>query len=114
MTIDFLYNLIKRDIPKSKYHVVGTVDVKGRKELSICFYTETNKYTITAKDEFRQYGNYSYLGCIAESRKCRPGEDWHRGNDLPDGTLSGDTWTRIMCAIVRYELQDVVKTQQPS
>jgi hypothetical protein len=46
----------------------------------------------------------SYLGATAFSRLIRPGEDHVRGNDLPDGPLSFETWQRIKDAIILYEL----------
>jgi len=68
------------------------------------FYTDTNRYSILAllKNDGR-----SYLGCIATSRKARAGEEYGRGNDLPDGVFSRDTWDSIVRAIVRYETIDI-------
>lgn len=63
-------------------------------------YTNTNEYVIASSG--------TYLGCTATSRKKRPGEDWHRGNDLPDGPCTEETWIEILKAIVSYELVDVV------
>ena len=45
-----------------------------------------------------------YLGCTAGSRIARPGENWLRGSDLPDGPFSKDTFDEIIRAIVGYEL----------
>ncbi len=45
-----------------------------------------------------------YLGCTVTSRKPRAGEDWNRGNDLPDGSYNKATWDRIKNAIIAYEL----------
>ena len=50
----------------------------------------------------------SYLGCTVQSRKPRAGEDWTRGNDLPDGKYSYKTWERIKNGILAYELVRVV------
>ena len=50
----------------------------------------------------------SYLGCTAQSRKPRAGEDWTRGNDLPDGEYSYSTWNRIKHGILAYELVKIV------
>ena len=49
-----------------------------------------------------------YFGCIATSRSWRAGEDWHRGNDLPDGEFSEALWQRILCAILSYEVDEPV------
>ena len=46
----------------------------------------------------------SYLGCTASTRKPRAGEDWDRGNDLPDGPFNRRTWIKILNGIVKYEL----------
>jgi hypothetical protein len=101
-----LQKWIDRDIPRSKCDVVlacGTVG--GYDEYKFYIYTDNNKYAIYAHNNYEK----GYLGCMSQSRRQRPGEDWHRGNDLPDGPLTEATWRRIMAAIVRYELQDVVK-----
>ena len=78
-------------------------------KIKISLYTDINHYIITAccsKGE-----DYSYLGCIVNARKPRAGEDWVRGNDLPDGRFSVDVWRSILRAIVGYEL---VKIQKPT
>lgn len=45
-----------------------------------------------------------YLGCIASCRTPVAGEDWTRGNDLPDGPLSESTWNAILSSIVGMEM----------
>jgi len=67
------------------------------------FYTENNKYSIDVTDD-------GYLGCVVSSRKPRAGEEWTRGNDLPDGRCVEKTWDSIKNAIIRYE---VVKLSKP-
>lgn len=67
----------------------------------IRIYTDNNCYAVHATKD--------YLGCIASNRKTRAGEDWHRGSDLPDGPLTEETWHRIICGIVSYELVKVHK-----
>ena len=69
-------------------------------------FTFTNRYTIYAVE--RPDGGY--LGCGATSRKSRTGEDWLRGNDLPDGKLTKDTWNKILHGIICYELEDISNT----
>lgn len=64
-------------------------------------YTETYEYQVSARVD----DETSSLGCIARARRTRPGEDWHRMNDLPDGKLNRDTWDNILAAIVGYELR---------
>lgn len=65
-----------------------------------CFYTENHQYFITAIDRVGE----GYLGCQVSARKARAGEDWLRGNDLPDGPFTRATWDKIINAIVCYEL----------
>jgi len=89
--------------------------------LKIKFYTKDNTYHVSAilpgirvEESFRtKDGMYKkdegYLGCIVNSRKPRAGEDWTRGNDLPDGSYTEETWNKIKNAIIAYELVKVVK-----
>lgn len=61
--------------------------------------TEEHSYSISA--------NATYLGCIASARRCRAGENWTRGNDLPDGPFDRSTWEAIKDAIIRFELAKI-------
>lgn len=74
------------------------------------FYTDEHKYYIVAIE--RSVGR-SYLGCQVSTRKPRAGEDWSRGNDLPDGDFTKETWNSIIEAVVRYELVKLSKYQKP-
>lgn len=76
-----------------------------------CFYTTDHKYTIVAIDRPGQDG---YLGCQVLTRKARAGEDWNRGNDLPDGPFTKDTWDKILKSIVKYELIRLSEYQKPT
>ncbi|MBA7620341.1 hypothetical protein ES703_27687 [subsurface metagenome] len=67
-------------------------------------YTETHRYRISALDRSSDEG---YLGCTASTRKPRAGEDWTRGNDLPDGKFTKETWEHIKNAIIAYELVEL-------
>ena len=71
----------------------------------IKIYTFTNYYTISAIEK----PDGGYLGCVASSRKSRAGESWLRGNDLPDGELTRETWDAILGGIICYELEDISK-----
>lgn len=75
--------------------------------ITIAIYTDRHRYSISASTK-------NYLGCIAQTRKPRAGEDHTRGNDLPDGKFNRDTWDRIIRAIVSYELVAKVKPQKPA
>jgi len=79
-------------------------------------WTATNEHTITVMVEAAG-GNpedalaASYLGTTSISRLQRPGETWNRGNDLPDGRFSAETWREILAGIVRYEAQEIKSTR---
>jgi len=77
----------------------------------ICLYTQENRYFIVAVEYSN--GNKDYLGCQVSSRKARAGEDWIRGNDLPDGPFTRKTWDTIINAIVSYELVKLSEYQKP-
>ena len=70
-------------------------------------YTDRYKYCIVAKDRSEDDG---YLGCVVSARKPRAGEDYTRGNDLPDGPFVRDTWESIKDGIIRYELVELVES----
>ncbi len=78
----------------------------------ICFYTKEHQYAINAIERFDGDDN-SYLGCQVSTRKARAGEDWMRGNDLPDGKFTKKTWDIIINAIVSYELVKLSVYQKP-
>lgn len=69
--------------------------------LTIRFYTENHCYQIDCC--LKEDGN-TWMGASVTTRKPRPGENWTRGNDLPDGKFSKETWQRIKNAIIRYEM----------
>lgn len=77
---------------------------------SFCFFTRDHQYNIVAID---RKGEDGYLGCQVSTRKPRAGEDWNRGNDLPDGPFTRETWDNIIRAIVRYELVQLSVYQRP-
>lgn len=76
----------------------------------INLYTDHYKYFIIAIE--REPGK-SYLGCQVTARKPRAGEDWSRGNDLPDGPLTTETLEQIKNAIIAYEMVEL-STRQPN
>ena len=91
--------------------IVGSGDDEktGR---SLCFYTQDHQYFINAIERYTD-DKKSYLGCQVSARKTRAGEDWIRGNDLPDGEFNKKTWDRIIYAIVSYELVKLSPFQKP-
>ena len=86
----------------------GTGD--GEVSWQFCFYTDEHKYSITAID---RKGDEGYLGCTASTRKPRAGEDWTRGNDLPDGPFNKKTWDKIILGILRYEIIKLSAYKRP-
>jgi len=87
----------------------GNVEEEQR---TLCFYTEEHQYFINAIERHNGI-NKSYLGCQVNARKSRAGEDWVRGNDLPDGEFNKKTWDRIIYAIVCYEVVKLSPFQKP-
>lgn len=79
--------------------------------LHVILFTNDHLYYISAGLP-RESGGTGYLGCIADTRKPRAGETWTRGNDLPDGPLTKETWDSIVRKIVGYELVAKVKPQK--
>jgi len=82
----------------------------------------SNYVKIVDDDRIRIYTNYhvfsiivkkTYLGCQASTRKPRAGEDWTRGNDLPDGKFTRETWEKIKNAIIKYELVKLSPVKEP-
>ena len=83
------------------------VTINGDEVFGITIYTVTNAYAFRITS--------AYLGCTAGTRMPRAGEDWSRGNDLPDGKFTKETLTKILGAILFYESQKVVdlRASQP-
>ena len=86
------------------------------KHMRVKIFTSVNEYTIQVrfarpeevkKEGVRYHLEASYMGLVVESRKKRPGEFWHRGNDLPDGNFTDETWWSMMKGIIRYEAQEI-------
>lgn len=88
-------------------HEVPGVEVSRK----VCFYTEKHQYFITAIARTKDEG---YLGCQVNCRKPRAGEDWIRGNDLPDGKFNKATWDKILMAIINYEVVKLSRFIKPT
>lgn len=103
MKVTDLLSWIRRDF--YRYSGEEHVDVLPAKAsdsgLVVKLYTDVNVYTLTARDGGSDGG---YLGAVGGSRKPRAGETWTRGNDLSDGPLSEETWSRIKNDIISFEL----------
>lgn len=95
-----------------KYGNVDSQILIMRKHESKCLryrcwlYTNDYRYTFSAHIKFDE-NEKDYLGGYVETRKPRPGENWHRGNDLPDGEYTEETFNKIVRAIVAYELKSL-------
>jgi hypothetical protein len=68
--------------------------------LSIKIFTSIHNYNFRITS--------TYLGCSASIRTPRTGEDWCRGNDLPDGEFNKETLVEILGAIMFYESKEIV------
>lgn len=83
----------------------------------LLLYTEENRYTISFCPSRSRTGGVNtpssidsgYLGAGVSRRKARAGEDWTRGRDLADGEFSFDTWRRIVCDMLAFELIEPVE-----
>lgn len=84
--------------------------------LHLKIFTKDHSYSISARlpnseklGDGKMISVDGYLGCIAQTRKPRAGENWNRGNDLADGSYSKETFDEIVQDILAYELVKVVK-----
>ena len=77
-------------------------------EIRVKIFTKDHYYTIVAKLPNDKKPN-GYLGTYGNCRKPRAGEEWTRGNDLPDGSYSRETWEAFIASLVSYELVKVVR-----
>lgn len=127
-TIEQFHRWVERDLArfgKSREDIMiqyGTLSDcrNGVTASNIRIFTDNNEYRISVNTgtlregaglRERMRARKGYLGCVASSRKPRAGETHHRGNDLPDGPLTEETWHSILAAIVAYEL---VKVHRPA
>ena len=116
------FNVIQATFPElyewlksiSRYGEIDKFIIPDYKEpnfVKVTFYSHNYQYFIKAKKPTSD-NQKGYLGCQAQVRKPIAGEDWTRGNDLPDGSYSEETWQAIMKGIIGYELVKVVKPKK--
>jgi len=74
--------------------------------VKFAFFTEKNVYYISA---IWLNDTAQYLGAMCNSRTSRPGENWVRGHDLPDGYFCRETWERIKNSFVKGEMKALSK-----
>jgi len=81
----------------------------GKKHKAIWEYDEDSVRVrlFTDGHEYFIRASADYLGCGANTRKPRPGEDWNRGNDLHDGKFNEESWIGILKDIVANELMSI-------
>lgn len=79
---------------------------KEQNNFSVWLYTNDHCYSIYGYPPTEKNPK-GYLGAGGNTRKPRVGEDWNRGNDLPDGNYSKKTFDKIVYGIVRYELKNL-------
>jgi hypothetical protein len=111
--IDLLKGWFERDLGRyAKWDLdVEIVSIESDGRIRIRFYTEIHRFSISARPPTQDKPN-GYLGCIADSRKPRPGEDWTRGNDLRDGPLTEATWIGIMGDIIAFGILQISKASR--
>ena len=73
---------------------------------STLIYSNRYKYHLSSRlPTIGKDDDHDYLGCTVSNRIPNVGENWHRGNDLADGSLSMVTWDKIMRDIIRHEME---------
>jgi hypothetical protein len=91
--------------------ITSNIENEDEHQREMFIYTEEHCYFINAI--VRKDDGKNYIGCNVTTRKTRAGEQWNRGNDLPDGPFNQETWKKIIYAIVNYELVKLSPFQKP-
>lgn len=76
-------------------------DGLSNRRFRIYIYIGDVRFSIAAHIYERDFKK-DYLGATATITKFKRGEDWTRGNDLPDGEFSKATFDSIIRGILRY------------
>jgi len=112
LLIEWLEELVYPGKGEQFIQNIGVSEPAGDEhEMKVRIYTEANQYEIRGVDRKEDDG---YLGCGVKARKARAGEDWTRGNDLPDGPFNRETWNKILNAMINYELVPLTKYIKPT
>ncbi len=92
-------------LKKYKYAADKRIEVieNSSIRLGMVIYTGRNAYFLSVNEES------NFLCCSVTCRRKRPGESWHRGNDIGDGDITKEALVQILGAIVFYEALVVVK-----
>jgi len=101
-----LYVLYDEGKYPRKHKDFDDVDSSPPTEIRAKIFTHDYVYSIVAQ---QRETRVPYLGCMVGCRTPRAGEAWTRGNDLPDGEFSKETWGKIKNAIIAHELVRIAK-----
>jgi len=99
----WLKELVRFGNVDSQVLIFINTNESGKNKFHCELYTNDHCYSIYGNQPTET--NKGYLGCGATTRKNRVGEDWNRGNDLPDGKYNKKTFDAIVRRIVAYELK---------
>ncbi len=77
-------------------------------EIRLKIFTKEHSYMIVVQLPSEENPK-GYLGTYSQCRKPRAGEEWTRGNDLPDGIYSKETWNNFKNCLIAHELVKVVR-----
>lgn len=106
--VEDVINVFTRGKFSSNKHVKVDRIKHNKTELAFKIYMFTTNHEYSISLILRSNIEDSYLGCIMQCRKCRPGETHHRGNDLADGRATFETLNNIMADILSCELEEIV------
>lgn len=84
----------------------------GKKFMEIEFFTQKNRYVITAQE--REDGRPIYLDSQLITRAPYPGERHVRYADVDDGALTPENWACMLGQIIHYEMLPIAKDRYPT
>lgn len=95
------------DIDWKNYTVYGNEKMIDERRFRISIYLGDQRYSFSVS--IKKEGK-NYLGGTASTTYYRPGENWTRGSDLPDGEFSKETFDAIIKAILGYQFRRIETT----
>lgn len=90
-----------------RYGNVDSQVLMFRTEKGFTCLLHTNEHCYSISGYTPSRNSNGYLGCTVTTRKKRVGEDWNRGNDLPDGKYDKRTFDKIVRSMVAYEIKNL-------
>jgi len=102
------------NISKNRFHDYVQVDYSFKEELygeetrKYIIYTKDYAFSLYAKSDYNDFRK-SYLMGFSTTQIRLPGEDWNRGNDLPDGKFAKETVRANRNSILKYMLEPLSK-----